>query len=228
MLHPYLDTLPEAQRALWPMLRPTPALGFVLYGGTAIALRLGHRTSVDFDFFSDRPLIRDTMDHTLSFLRNATLIQDEPNALSILVQNHPATAQPVKVSFFGTITFGRVGTPDYTDDGMLQIASLDDLMATKLKVMLQRIEAKDYRDVAAMLQAGASLAKGLAAARALYGVSFQPSESLKALVYFNGSDLHTLRHEEKYTLVNAVKSVGDLPTLHMYAQELALSPPSLQ
>lgn len=31
-------------------------LGFALYGGTAIALRLGHRTSVDFDFFNDRPL----------------------------------------------------------------------------------------------------------------------------------------------------------------------------
>ncbi len=27
--------------------------GFVLYGGTAIALRLAHRPSVDFDFFND-------------------------------------------------------------------------------------------------------------------------------------------------------------------------------
>jgi hypothetical protein len=50
------EILPPAQQRLWPMLRPTAALGLVLYGGTAIALRLGHRVSVDFDFFTDRSL----------------------------------------------------------------------------------------------------------------------------------------------------------------------------
>lgn len=34
--------LPAAQRQLWPLLAPMAGLGFVLYGGTAIALRLGH------------------------------------------------------------------------------------------------------------------------------------------------------------------------------------------
>ena len=48
--------------------------------------------------------------------------------------------------------FGRVGTPEVTVDSTLQVASLDDLMATKLKVILQRAEAKDYRDLAAMIQ----------------------------------------------------------------------------
>jgi hypothetical protein len=38
------------------LLGPARSLGFVLYGGAAIALRLGHRQSVDFDFFSSRPL----------------------------------------------------------------------------------------------------------------------------------------------------------------------------
>lgn len=51
-----MDILPMAQRRLWPQLGNAPKLGFVLYGGTAIALRLGHRDSVDFDFFSERPL----------------------------------------------------------------------------------------------------------------------------------------------------------------------------
>jgi hypothetical protein len=45
---PNLDTLPNAQRILLSSLRPLRQLGFVLYGGTAIALRLGHRESVDF------------------------------------------------------------------------------------------------------------------------------------------------------------------------------------
>jgi predicted nucleotidyltransferase component of viral defense system len=47
--------------------------------------------------------------------------------------------------FFDTIAFGRVGEPDFTDDGVLQVASFADLMATKVKVVLQRAEAKDYR-----------------------------------------------------------------------------------
>lgn len=41
------DVVPPAQRLLWPQLAPAARLGFVLYGGTAIALRLGQRASVD-------------------------------------------------------------------------------------------------------------------------------------------------------------------------------------
>ncbi len=47
------DILPEAQKALWPALQRMPE-GFVLHGGTAIALRLGHRQSEDFDYFARR------------------------------------------------------------------------------------------------------------------------------------------------------------------------------
>jgi hypothetical protein len=36
--------------ALWPQLKNVPEQ-YVLYGGTAVALRYGHRNSVDFDFF---------------------------------------------------------------------------------------------------------------------------------------------------------------------------------
>ena len=40
-----------------------------------------------------------------------------------------------------------------------------------------------------MIDAGISLKHGLAAARLMYGQAFQPSESLKAMVYFEGGDL---------------------------------------
>lgn len=102
-----------------------------------------------------------------------------------------------RVAFFGTIDNGRVGEPQLTCDIVMQVASLDDLMATKAKVILQRVEAKDYKDIAAMAKAGVSIAKGLASARKMYGPSFQPSESLKAMVYFEGGDLHTLNQDEK-------------------------------
>lgn len=37
------------------------------------------------------------------------------------------------------------------------MASLEDLLATKLKVILDRAEAKDYRDIAEMISKGVSL-----------------------------------------------------------------------
>lgn len=55
------EILPEVQRLLLPTLAPLRALGFVLYGDTAIALHLGHRSSIDFDFFTERPLDRGAM-----------------------------------------------------------------------------------------------------------------------------------------------------------------------
>ena len=150
---PRMDILPSAQRLVWPELRAAAALGFVLYGGTAIALRLGHRFSVDFDFFSEEPLERENLRSVFPFMERATTLQDRGNTLTLLVP--AADDQPVKISFFGGIDFGRVGEPDWTQDGVLQVAALEDLLATKLKVILHRAEAKDYRDVATMITNGA-------------------------------------------------------------------------
>lgn len=107
-----------------------------------------------------------------------------------------------------------------SNDGTLWIASLDDLMATKLKVILQRAEAKDYRDIAAMIRAGVSLPKGLAAARAIFGPNFQPSESLKALVYFDDGDLPSLTRSDKATLANTASAVRELPTVNISSRNL--------
>ena len=46
-----LHCLPAAQRRLWNELGNVPP-EFVLCGGTALALLLGHRRSIDYDFFS--------------------------------------------------------------------------------------------------------------------------------------------------------------------------------
>lgn len=223
---PRLEILPPAQRQLWATLCPAPAMGFVLYGGTAIALRLGHRASVDFDFFTDQPLNRTALSASFPFLHRATLLQDTPDSLTALVPPSTPEDQHVKISFFGTLSFGRVGEPELTADEILQVAALDDLMATKLKVILQRIEAKDYQDIAALIRAGVSLSHGLAGARALYGPAFQPSESLKALVYFEGGDLYCLTQEERALLIATASSVRTLPSVTIRSHTLALSPAS--
>ncbi len=221
---PRMDVLPLAQQRLWPELRRASEIGFVLYGGTALALRLGHRASVDFDFFSEGPLDRAALNSALPFLSQATTLQDQVDTWVVSVPDSVTPADTVKLSFFGAISFGRVGVPDCTEDGVLQVASLDDLMATKVKVVLQRAEAKDYRDIAAMVEAGVSLSSGLASARLLFGTSFQPSESLKALTYFNDGDLHTLTAAEKRILVEAVTAVGDLPQATLKSKRLAATP----
>ncbi|NGZ60932.1 MAG: hypothetical protein CV081_10585 [Nitrospira sp. LK265] len=218
---PRLDILPTAQRQVWPTLSHAPQLGFVLYGGTAIALRLGHRPSLDFDFFTDRTLNKGELYEAFPFLRRSTSLQETPDTITVLSPGSQ-TEPHVKLSFFGSLTFGRIGEPEMTSDGITQVAGLDDLMATKLKVILQRIEAKDYQDIAAMIRAGADLSRGLAGARALYGTTFQPSESLKVLVYFEGGDLHRLTSEDRTLLIEVAASVRTLPAIEIRSHSLAL------
>jgi hypothetical protein len=186
---PRVDVLPEAQRALWPELARLPE-GFVLYGGTALALRLGHRTSVDFDFFSHDPLDHHALEGSLPWLREGEALQEGANVRTVLVRT---SAGSVKVSLFGAIVFGRVGEPERTDDGVLRVASLLDLAGTKVKTLLQRVEAKDYLDVAGILGSGVRLEDVLGAALGLFGPGFSAASAVKALAYFEDGDLATLK-----------------------------------
>ncbi|MFN0246945.1 MAG: nucleotidyl transferase AbiEii/AbiGii toxin family protein [Kofleriaceae bacterium] len=197
MFVPKLDVLPSSQRALWGDLGAVPS-SFVLYGGTALALHLGHRESVDFDFFA-----HDELDHAaleaLPFLTSATTLDVTPNSRTFVVRR----GEGVKVSFFGTIRFGRVGAVETTADGHVRVASLLDLAGTKIKALVQRVESKDYRDVDALLVAGVPIVRILGAARALFGEAFNPLVARKALSYFVGGDLDTLDSEMRARLVEA-------------------------
>jgi hypothetical protein len=51
-MHCHLEILAEPQQVVWAHFRGGDWSRWVLCGGTALALRLGHRRSVDFDFFS--------------------------------------------------------------------------------------------------------------------------------------------------------------------------------
>lgn len=210
--------LPAAQKELWPQLKPSVALKLVLYGGTAIALRLGHRKSVDFDFFTERALDKRALRAAFPFIGKATLLQDEPDVLTVTTDMKRG---PVKVSFFGGIGHGHFEPPQLTDDGVLRVASPGDLLATKLKTVLQRIEAKDYRDIAALIKHGGDLPKALASAREMYGSQFQPAVSLKAMTYFQGGDLHLLTPAERAILVKAAAAVRDLPHVKRLSRRLS-------
>lgn len=76
---PRLDILPKSQRSLWPELDAVPS-DFVLYGGTGLALQLGHRVSEDFDFFSSYGFNPDQLKSVLPFFRD--LDPTNPGAFS--------------------------------------------------------------------------------------------------------------------------------------------------
>jgi hypothetical protein len=206
--YPRLDILPAAQRRLWPELSEVPD-EFVLYGGTALALHLGHRTSIDFDFFSGRPLDLAELEAGTAFLTNAKVIQREKNTLSVIVER----GEPIKVSFFGV---PKLMPPHIIRENNLKIASLLDLAGTKLSVIQMRAEAKDYFDVDAMIRLGEiSLPTALAAAQALYGPNFNPELSLKALSFFDDGNLRELPDDLKERLVVVSRNVDldDLPDI---------------
>lgn len=206
-----LDVLPEAQRALWPKLREVPK-DFVLYGGTALALRLGHRTSIDFDFFSSEPFEPTRLRNSVAVLANAETLDVSANTLTV--------ATPVKLSFFGGLKLGRVGDVEVTEDGITRVASLLDCGACKMAVVQERAQAKDYLDVYALLKSGLKLPDLLGAAAAVYGEQFNPAITLKALTYFKDGDLPGLPDEVKKTLQEAAVAVRNIPTVPRKADRL--------
>jgi hypothetical protein len=187
MFTPNLQILPPAQRRLWDELGHTPRQ-FVLYGGTALALRLGHRHSEDFDFFSNKSFAPDALRKAVPYLQDAEMSQFESNTLTAIVDR----GGPVKVSFFGGLKLNRVHEPEVAEDNRIEVASLLDVAATKLTTIQQRAQARDYEDLAAIVGSGICLAETLAAAVAVYGKEFNGALSLKALTYFADGDLPNL------------------------------------
>lgn len=103
---------------------------FVLYGGTAIVLHLGHRQSVDFDFFSSKTFSPMQLLQELPLLSGATILQQAPNTLSCRVDR----GEPVQVSFFGTPSLQQVQAPAIAPGIGIRIASLVDLAGMKVAV----------------------------------------------------------------------------------------------
>jgi hypothetical protein len=214
MLHvfsPRLDILPAAQRRLWPELSQTPG-HFTLYGGTAIALRLAHRQSVDFDFFTLESFVPGTLLGEIAYLKGAVPRQSSPNTLSVTVDRDG----PVQLSFFGGLGLGQVAAAELAEGPGFKVASLIDLAGMKAAVVTQRAELKDYLDIHALLtKAGISLAMMLAAAAIIYGPQFNALLALKAMAYHDDATLAALPQRVRHDLIDAVKATDPqkLPTL---------------
>jgi hypothetical protein len=213
---PKIGTLPKAQQEIWPQLAPATGLSLVLYGGTAVALYLGHRISVDFDFFGSAPLNKKAVEESFAFMRGVQTVQESENTLVVAAQ---MPSGPVKVSFFGGVAIGRINAPNQTNDTKLLVASMEDLFVTKLKAILDRAEAKDYRDLAAMLTAGVSLEKTLGSFAKMYDKD--AGLPLRAMGFFKDGDLPSLPKADQNILRAARDRVSEIPDVAITYGSLA-------
>jgi hypothetical protein len=200
---PRLDVLPPPQRRLWRELGAAPA-PFALYGGTALALYLGHRQSVDFDFFSETSFDPAALARSLPFAAGASVAQQAPNTLILIVDRDA----PISVAFYGLPHLRRIHRPIPVGSEGVRIASLIDLAGTKAELVQRRAEAKDYLDLDALIADGrVGLPLALAAARAIHGPSFNAQATLKALSYFGDGTLPSLPRPVRDRLAAAARSV---------------------
>lgn len=175
IIRPRIDILPEAQKILWPMLKEVPK-DFVLYGGTAVALRYGHRKSVDFDFFSSLPdnaITNSTQ--KLSFIKkyainyNSPSLQTTANASQVIYDLDMGKGNLVEITFLRDPNFigGAINAPHISIDNGVKVASPLDLMAAKINAALFRQSVKDLVDIAEMIKNNVSFLRGFASAMSL-------------------------------------------------------------
>jgi len=114
----------------------------VLYGGTALALQLGHRVSEDFDFLSSIGFEADALQARLPFFRKldpddrGLWVHRKRDNLEAFLERRGGT---VKVAFFGGLDNLRpVEEPRRAAGSRVWVASLVDLAGMKMRVIQVR------------------------------------------------------------------------------------------
>jgi hypothetical protein len=173
----HLDVLPDAQRGLLAEIGPAVTeRGFYMAGGTALALQLGHRRSVDFDWFRTATIV-DPL--ALASELGVTVEATSPGTLH-------GVARGVRVSFF-TYRYPLLEPPVPAETLGCELASVRDVAAMKLAAITQRGARKDFHDLVAIGRAGVDLPSMLAA----YSEKFSATDIghvLVALTWFEDAD----------------------------------------
>jgi hypothetical protein len=146
--------LPASTQRLWATLAPALPRAAYLVGGTAIAARLGHRVSRDLDFFVSQRFDPGRLASRLERLGAFAATRLEPGTLNGYLDE-------TKIQFLDARDQHPV-EPITTVAG-IAVAGLGDLLATKLKVVGDRGELRDYFDLIVLERdAGRRVEEGLA------------------------------------------------------------------
>lgn len=135
---------------------------YILCGGTALAMQIGHRKSEDLDFMmwriskTEKPevdwnAIEKELKEKIGEIENFNMLGFDQ--VEFLVKG-------VKFSFFVSDNYSPVSSPvDYL--GNIRLADIESIMAMKMEVMLRRMKFRDYYDIYCILQEGYSIHKGM-------------------------------------------------------------------
>ena len=132
------SALPASAREVWHALVGNLPDGAYLVGGTAIAAHLGHRVSRDLDFFVAEPFQPEELVRILEGLGRFAATQISPGTLNGYLGE-------TRVQFLDAHDQRPVDPT--IDVAGIRVAGLRDLLATKLKVIGDRGELRDYFDV---------------------------------------------------------------------------------
>lgn len=174
-MHP--DILAPEQHKLLPILAQFRT-SFSLIGGTAIALHLGHRRSIDFDCMTQEALKRDSIQN---ILRKHNVID------SILVseeQELTLACGGVKWTFL-QFPFAVECPEDF--DGFIRLPSLLSLSAMKAYALSRRAKWKDYVDLYHVFQT-IPFADVVSHSRKIFGGEFNEKLFREQLGYFEDID----------------------------------------
>ena len=215
---PDLTRLPTAQLDLWNRLGDVPE-SFVLYGGTALALRLAHRESVDFDFFTTESFRGGELLDALRWLGRVEVLASVDNTLTVIEPGG------VRLSFFGNLDLQAVAEPSVVLENGIVVASVYDLAGTKAKAVVDRSEWKDYLDIAELIQAGHRLADIIGYATAVFDrlFAFPTPEFLRSLVWFRDGTAPDVPQDVRRALEQAVHDLdlADIPRVEPYRSSIA-------
>lgn len=155
--------------------------GFYLAGGTALALQLGHRTSMDFDFYTDQEFnSQELWNEFSSRFTNLAASRIEPETLLARVEG-------VEVSFF---RYPYNLLKPVTEFETIDLAAIEDIAAMKIVAVVQRGTRRDFVDIFYLLQRYGI--KDLLDWTTKKYPGYQQMLILKALIYFEDAEEENL------------------------------------
>lgn len=135
---------------------------YILCGGTALAIQIGHRKSEDLDFMMWRKSKTEKPEVNWSAIEKEIKekIGEIENFNMLGFDQVEFLVKGVKFSFFVSDNYSPVSTPiDYL--GNIRLADIESIMAMKMEVMLRRAKFRDYYDIYSILREGYSIHKGI-------------------------------------------------------------------
>ena len=127
----------HTEAIIGPVSRLDCLNGWVLAGGTALAVQLGHRLSEDLDFMRWQTYKNERMDVDWPVIRRQLETVGEIQSMDILDHNHVEfVVSGVKLSFYARESMNHI-----------VLADMGSIAAMKMEVMLRRSKFRDYYDL---------------------------------------------------------------------------------